>query len=286
MRQLKIDHSITNRDSDSFDRYLNDIGKIDLLTVEEEIALARLIKQGDKAALDRLVKANLRFVVSVAKKYQGKELRLGDLVSEGNLGLIKAAYRFDETKGFKFISFAVWWIRQSILQAIADQKRMIKLPGNQVVGITKINKVADVLEQKFERAPTYEEISELAELSTDKVVDYILSAPMTYSLDMQMDEDSSFSLLNTMVDENSPETDALMLNESRNTDLNRMLRVLPERQQKIIKVFYGLDNHIPLNLDDMVGVFHLSKERIRQLKDQALRTLRSDCKKSYLLEYN
>lgn len=239
MRQLKIAPSITNRDSESIDKYLTDIGRIDLVNVEEELNLARRIKKGDKAALDKLVKTNLRFVVSVAKKYQNRGLQLADLISEGNLGLIKAAERFDDTKGFKFISFAVWWIRQSIMQALADQKRMIRLPGNQVLGIIKINKASDLLEQKLERLPTYEEISQETELSADKVSDYLSSAPLSFSLDMTTNEESGFSLLDSLVNTNVPNTDAQMMTESLSEDLQRTLGVLPEREKWIITLFLG-----------------------------------------------
>ncbi|MBB2150915.1 sigma-70 family RNA polymerase sigma factor [Pedobacter gandavensis] len=285
MRQLKIAPSITNRDSESIDKYLTDIGRIDLVNVDEELNLARRIKKGDKAALDKLVKTNLRFVVSVAKKYQNRGLQLADLISEGNLGLIKAAERFDDTKGFKFISFAVWWIRQSIMQALADQKRMIRLPGNQVLGIIKINKATDLLEQQLERLPTYEEISVATELSEDKVSDYLSSAPLSFSLDMTTNEESGYSLLDSLANTNVPNTDALMMTESLTEDLQRTLGVLPEREKWIITLFFGLDNHTALTLDDMVEVFNLSKERIRQLKDRALKTLRQNCRTPYLAEY-
>lgn len=285
MRQLKIAQSITNRDADSIDKYLTDIGRIDLLSIDEELSLAKRIKKGDTVALDKLVKTNLRFVVSVAKKYQNRGLQLADLISEGNLGLIKAAHRFDDTKGFKFISFAVWWIRQSIMQALADQKRMIRLPGNQVLGIIKINKAADLLEQKLERLPTYEELSVATELSQEKVADYLSSAPLSYSLDMTTNEESGFTLMDTLANDNVPNTDALMMTESLSEDLNRTLGVLPEREKWIITLFFGLDNHTALTLDDMVEVFNLSKERIRQLKDRALKTLRQNCRTPYLAEY-
>lgn len=285
MRQLKIAQSITNRDTDSIDKYLTDIGRIDLLTIEEELSLARRIRKGDDSALERLVKTNLRFVVSVAKKYQNRGLQLADLISEGNLGLIKAAHRFDDTKGFKFISFAVWWIRQSIMQALADQKRMIRLPGNQVLGIIKINKAAELLEQELERQPTFEELSVATSLSEDKIADYLSSAPLSYSLDMTTNEESGFTLMDTLVNHNEPMTDDLMIRESLSEDLKRTLSVLPEREKWIITLFFGLDNHTALTLDDMVEVFHLSKERIRQLKDRALKTLRQNCRTPYLAEY-
>lgn len=285
MRQLKIEQSITNKNSDSIDKYLTDIGRIDLLTIDEELSLARRIKKGDAAALDKLVKTNLRFVVSVAKKYQNRGLLLADLISEGNLGLIKAAQRFDDTKGFKFISFAVWWIRQSIMQALADQKRMIRLPGNQVLGIIKINKTAELLEQELERLPTYEEISVATALSEEKIADYLSSAPLSYSLDMTVNEDSAFTLMDTLADRNVPNTDSLMIHESLSEDIKRTLSILPEREKWIITLFFGLDNRTALTLDDMVEVFHLSKERIRQLKDRALKTLKQNCRTPYLAEY-
>ena len=285
MRQLKIEQSITNRDSDSIEKYLYDIARIDLLSVEEEIALAQKIRKGDQGALDRLVKANLRFVVSVAKKYQNQGIRLSDLIAEGNLGLIKAAQRFDETKGFKFISFAVWWIRQSIMIAIAEQKRMVRLPANQIGGIMRINKAMGELEQKLERQPSLEEVSEFIELSEDKVVDYLFHAPMTTSLDAVIAEESGFTLAETIEDENSEKADTTVLQSSVLIDIKRLMKRLPEREKEILSMFYGLGGNTAIGLDEIGYKMKLGKERVRQIKDKALKTLRSEKPKAYMMEY-
>lgn len=283
MRQLRISQSITNRNTDSLEKYLNDIGKINLLEGDEEIRLATTIREGDRAALDKLVNANLRFVVSVAKKYQDKGLRLADLISEGNLGLIKAAKRYDHTKGFKFISFAVWWIRQSIICAIADQKRLVRLPGNQIVGITKVNRAIEILEQELERAPSTREIAENLDITEDRIIDFQYNSPLSYSLDVLINEESGFTLMDTVPDHNIPVTDASLMEESRAQDLQRFLGVLPKREQQILCLYYGLYGYPETTLDDMIPIFNLSKERIRQLKDKALKTLRLNAKKSFIL---
>lgn len=285
MRQLKIEQSITNRDSDSIEKYLYDISRIDLLNVEEETALAQKIRKGDQGALDRLVKANLRFVVSVAKKYQNQGMRLADLIAEGNLGLIKAAKRFDETKGFKFISFAVWWIRQSIMIAIAEQKRMVRLPANQIGGIMRINKAMGELEQRLERQPSLEEVCEFIELPEDKVVDYLFHAPMTASLDAVIAEESGFTLAETIEDENVEKTDNTVLQSSVSIDIKRLMRRLPEREKEILSMFYGLGGNTAIGLDEIGGKMNLGKERVRQIKDKALKTLRAQQPKSYMMEY-
>jgi RNA polymerase primary sigma factor len=285
MRQLKIEQSITNRDSDSIEKYLYDIARIDLLSVEEEILLAQKIRKGDQSALDRLVKANLRFVVSVAKKYQNQGIRLSDLIAEGNLGLIKAAQRFDETKGFKFISFAVWWIRQSIMIAIAEQKRMVRLPANQIGGIMRINKAMGELEQHLERAPTLEEVSEFIELPEEKVVDYLYHAPMTTSLDAVIAEESGFTLADTIEDLNVEKTDTTVLQSSVSVDIKRLMRRLPEREKEILSMFYGLGDYAAIGLDEIGGKMNLGKERVRQIKDKALKTLRAEKPKAYMMEY-
>lgn len=285
MRQLKIEQSITNRDSDSIEKYLYDIARIDLLSVEEEIVLAQKIRKGDQSALDRLVKANLRFVVSVAKKYQNQGIRLSDLIAEGNLGLIKAAQRFDETKGFKFISFAVWWIRQSIMIAIAEQKRMVRLPANQIGGIMRINKAMGELEQKLERVPSLEEICEFIELPEEKAVDYLQHAPMTTSLDAVIAEESGFTLAETLEDTNIEKTDTSVLQNSVSVDVKRLMRKLPEREKEILSMFYGLGGYTPIGLDEIGGKMNLGKERVRQIKDKALKTLRSERPKAYMMEY-
>jgi len=285
MRQLKIEQSITNRDSDSIEKYLYDIARIDLLSVEEEISLAQKIKTGDQMALDRLVKANLRFVVSVAKKYQNQGIRLSDLIAEGNLGLIKAAKRFDETKGFKFISFAVWWIRQSIMIAIAEQKRMVRLPANQIGGIMRINKAMGELEQRLERQPSLEEVCEFIELSEEKVVDYLYNAPMTTSLDAVIAEESGFTLAETIADPNAEKAYTTLIEGSVAIDIKRLMKRLPEREKAILSMFYGLGGGTAIGLDEIGYKLKLGKERVRQIKDKALKTLRAEKPKAYMMEY-
>nr|WP_199074905.1 RNA polymerase sigma factor RpoD/SigA [Pedobacter sp. ASV19] len=285
MRDLKIERSITNRDSDSLNRYFTDIGKIDLVTVPEEVLLAAKIKEGDQAALERLVKANLRFVVSVAKKYQNQGLTLGDLVNEGNLGLIKAAHRFDHTKGFKFISFAVWWIRQAMMQAIADQKRIIRLPLNQVNGIMQVNKAVAELEQRFERLPTLEELADYTELGTDKVVDYMENAGLSLSLDATVSEEVGVSLLDTYVNRDSPAADAEIQGASLSQELARMLGKLQQRQAEILKLYYGLDGREVTGMDDIAQMMKISRERVRQIKDTSIRSLREMLNKKLMMEY-
>ena len=285
MRQLKIEQSITDRDSDSIEKYLYDIARIDLLSVEEEILLAQKIKKGDQSALDRLVKANLRFVVSVAKKYQNQGIRLSDLIAEGNIGLIKAAKRFDETKGFKFISFAVWWIRQSIMVAIAEQKRMVRLPANQIGGIMMINKAMVELEQRLERQPSLEEVCEFIELPREKAADYLFHAPMTTSLDAVIVEESGFTLVETIEDTNIEKTDSTILQSSVLIDIKRLMKRLPEREKEILSMFYGLGGNAAIGLDEIGNKMKLGKERVRQIKDKALKTLRAEQPKAYMMEY-
>ncbi|HWW40744.1 RNA polymerase sigma factor RpoD/SigA [Pedobacter sp.] len=285
MRDLKIERSITNRDSESLTRYFTDIGKIDLVSVPEEVLLAAKIKEGDQAALERLVKANLRFVVSVAKKYQNQGLTLGDLVNEGNLGLIKAAHRFDHTKGFKFISFAVWWIRQAMMQAIADQKRIIRLPLNQVNGIMQVNKAMAELEQRFERLPTLEELADYTELGTDKVVDYMENAGLSLSLDATVSEEVGVSLLDTYVNGDSPAADAEIQGASLSQELARMLGKLQQRQAEILKLYYGLDGRDVTGMDDIAHMMKISRERVRQIKDTSIRSLREMLNKKLMMEY-
>lgn len=277
MKQFKILQSITRRDSDSVERYLNDIGKIDLLSIEEEVRLAIRIRNGDVAALQQLVKGNLRFVVSVAKKYQERGLKLSDLISEGNIGLIKAASRFDHTKGFKFISFAVWWIRQSILLALAEQKRLVRLPINQVVAIERMNRAIIVLEQKLERVPSVEELVIHTGLTTDKVACYLNSMVRPYSLDHITDEKSGFTLLDILGDKRNPGSDHLTTSASLLVDLNRSLSILPKREQKILMLFYGINGYPQTSLDDMEPIFNLGRERLRKLRDKAHKTLSLNC---------
>lgn len=285
MKKLRISQTITKRDSDSVERYLNDITKIELLSLEEEVFLNNKICLGDQAALNKLIGSNLRFVVSVAKKYQDNGMVLSDLISEGNLGLIKAAERFDHTKGFKFISYAVWWIRQMITLAIAEQKRTVRLPGNQISGILKINKAILSLEQELEREPTCLEIAEFVSLPEEKVREYMMSNQYSYSLDMVKNHDSGLSLLEIVRDNEIPASDANLLYDSLLLDLRKALHVLPFREQEIIMLFYGLYGYPQTSLEDMVPVVKLSKERIRQLKDQAHRTLKMAWKGSRLADY-
>ena len=273
MRELKINPSITNRDTESLNRYLGEIGKIPLLTTNEEIDLTRRIKNGDELALQYLIRTNLRFVVSVAKKYQNRGLSMGDLINEGNLGLIKAASRFDDTKGFKFISFAVWWIRQSIMQAIAEQTRIVRLPMNLINSITKLNRTAAELEQRFERYPTLEEISEELEVATDKIAEYFEDAKKCRSLDAVVNEEIGSTLM-----------DGIAVHDRGNEylsggffdvhELLAIMKVLSGRERQVLFYYYGLSGQKPLSLDEIAGIYQLSKERIRQIKDKGIRKLR------------
>ncbi|MBB2148853.1 sigma-70 family RNA polymerase sigma factor [Pedobacter gandavensis] len=285
MRALKISNSITNRKRDSLEKYLNELGKFELLKIDEEIQLAMRIAEGDEAALERLVNANLRFVISVSKKYQDKGVRLSDLISEGNIGLIKAAKRYDHTKGFKFISFAVWWIRQAILSAISDQQRMVRLPGNQLVGNATINKAAMRLEQKLERMPTIEEIAAEIGFKEGRVLEHQESALPSISLDKPINEESGFCLLDKIASSTVKPSDDELMKESLAEDIKRCLVILPEREQKILSLYYGLHDCTETTLDDMVFIFDLSKERLRQLKDKALKTLRNSPKSELIREY-
>lgn len=277
MQQFRIQASVTRRDSDTVERYFNEIGKISLLSIDEEVALTLRIHDGEERAVQELVRHNLRFVVSVAKKYQDRGLKLSDLISEGNIGLIKAARRFDASRGFRFISFAVWWIRQSILLAIAEQKRLVRLPGNQVVQINRINKAIVLLEQKFERTPTFQELAEHTMLSEDHVAHYLEGALLPYSLDSVVNERSGFTLIDTLGDKNIPGSDHLTFSSSLAIDLNRAIHILPRREQLIIMFFYGVNGYPKLSLEDMEPLLNLGRERIRQLKDKAQRTLTVKC---------
>jgi RNA polymerase primary sigma factor len=277
MRQLKITNSITNRESPSLERYLQEIGKVDMITAEEEVRLAGLIRKGDQLALDRLVKANLRFVVSVAKQYQGKGLSLPDLINEGNLGLIKAAERFDDTRGFKFISFAVWWIRQSILQAIAINARMIRLPLNKVVLKNRIQKTHSSLEQTLGRAPSTEEVAEYLGMEVAEINSSVGLEDRHVSLDTPFSEDEDGTLLDTLENANAEKTDGeLNYTESLKVEITRSLRLLTERQKETICYFFGIGVDRPMSLEDIGEKFSLTPERVRQIKDKALTKLRSD----------
>jgi RNA polymerase primary sigma factor len=286
MRQLKITKSITNRESQSLEKYLQEIGKVDLLTPEEEVELAKKIKQGDQAALERLTKANLRFVVSVAKQYQNQGLSLSDLINEGNLGLIKAAQRFDETRGFKFISYAVWWIRQSILQALAEQSRIVRLPLNKVGSLNKINKAFSELEQEFEREPSPEELAILLEITTEEVETTLGVAARHVSMDAPFVEGEDNSLLDVLENTTTPGTDtALEYNESLSKEIERSLGTLTERQCDVIKLYFGIGCEHPMSLEDIGDRFGLTRERVRQIKDKAINKLRTTSKSKLLKHY-
>lgn len=286
MRQLKITKSITNRESQSLEKYLQEIGKVDLLTPEEEVDLAKRIKQGDQIALEKLTKANLRFVVSVAKQYQNQGLSLSDLINEGNLGLIKAAQRFDETRGFKFISYAVWWIRQSILQALAEQSRIVRLPLNKVGSLNKINKAFSELEQTFEREPSPEELAELLEISTDEVETTLGVAARHVSMDAPFVEGEDNSLLDVLENNTMPGTDThLEYADSLRREIERSLGTLTDRQCDVIKLYFGIGVEHPMSLEDIGDKFGLTRERVRQIKDKAINKLRATSRSKLLKTY-
>lgn len=276
MRQLKITKSITNRESQSLEKYLQEIGKVELITPEEEVKLATLIKQGDQRALDRLTKANLRFVVSVAKQYQNQGLSLPDLINEGNLGLIKAAQRFDETRGFKFISYAVWWIRQSILQALAEQSRIVRLPLNKVGLTNRLQKAYSLLEQQFEREPSAEELAELLEMDLEEVSATLGISARHVSMDTPLSEGEDNTLLDVLENPNAERTDnELDHKESLKTEIDRSLKTLTERQKEVICFFFGIGVDHPMSLEDIGERFNLTRERVRQIKDKAITKLRA-----------
>ncbi len=286
MRQLKITKSITNRESQSLEKYLQEIGKVDLLTPEKEVDLAKRIKQGDQIALETLTKANLRFVVSVAKQYQNQGLSLSDLINEGNLGLIKAAQRFDETRGFKFISYAVWWIRQSILQALAEQSRIVRLPLNKVGSLNKINRAFSQLEQEFEREPSSEELAHILEISSDEVETTLGVAARHVSMDAPFVDGEDNSLLDVLENPNTPGTDAgLEYLDSLRKEIDRSLGTLTDRQADVIKLYFGIGVEHPLSLEDIGDRFGLTRERVRQIKDKAINKLRSASRSKLLKHY-
>jgi len=284
MRQLKITKSITNRESASLDKYLQEIGKEDLITVEEEVELAQRIKKGDQEALEKLTKANLRFVVSVAKQYQNQGLSLPDLINEGNLGLIKAAEKFDETRGFKFISYAVWWIRQSILQALAEQSRIVRLPLNQVGSLNKINKAFAKFEQENERTPSPEELAEVLDLPREKVTDTMKVAGRHVSVDAPFADGEDNNLLDVLVNADSPNADRGLINESLGTEIDRALGTLTEREKDIVKYFFGIGAP-EMTLEEIGDKFGLTRERVRQIKEKAIRRLRHSSKSKFLKSY-
>ncbi|MEY4141225.1 MAG: hypothetical protein RL110_596 [Bacteroidota bacterium] len=286
MRQLKITKSITNRESQSLDKYLQDIGREELITAEEEVELARKIKAGDQKALEKLTRANLRFVVSVAKQYQNQGLTLPDLINEGNLGLIKAAQKFDETRGFKFISYAVWWIRQSILQALAEQARIVRLPLNQVGSLNKINKAFSRLEQEFERAPSAEELAEALEVPEEKIKESLNVSGRHVSVDAPLttNEDGG-TLIDVMINTESERTDSGLMTESLQREIERSLSTLTEKEREIIRLFFGIGLNHGLTLEEIGSKFNLTRERVRQIKEKAIRRLRHTSRNKLLKSY-
>ncbi len=285
MRQLKISKSITNRESQSLEKYLQEIGKVDLITPEEEVKLAIKIKQGCQASLEKLTKANLRFVVSVAKQYQNQGLTLPDLINEGNLGLIKAAQRFDETRGFKFISYAVWWIRQSILQALAEQSRIVRLPLNKVGLTNRISKAFSLLEQEFEREPTAEELATLLEIDIEEVSATLGMNVRHVSMDQPLFDGEDSTLIDVMINPNAISTDNELAKASLRTEIDRSLSTLTQRQKEVIRFFFGLGVDHALSLEDIGERFNLTRERVRQIKDKAITTLRGTGRSSLLRSY-
>lgn len=284
MRQLKITKSITNRESAALDKYLQEIGREDLLSTEEEIELAQRIKKGDRKALDKLTKANLRFVVSVAKQYQNQGLSLSDLINEGNLGLIKAAEKFDETRGFKFISYAVWWIRQSILQAIAEQSRIVRLPLNQVGSVNKINQLQNKFEQEFERRPNSSEIAERIDIPEDKVIDAMKANGKHVSVDAPFSDGDDNSLIDVLPDSDIPMADNELVMESLRKEIADALHTLNERERNVIECFYGI-NQPEMTLEEIGDRYGLTRERVRQIREKALRKLRKNTKNKQLKSY-
>ena len=284
MRQLKITKSITNRESASLEKYLQEIGHKELLTTDQEVELAQKIRKGDKKALERLCKANLRFVVSVAKQYQNQGLSLPDLINEGNLGLIKAAEKFDDTRGFKFISYAVWWIRQSILQAIAEQSRLVRLPLNQVGSVSKIMREAYKFEQEHERKPSINEMAERIDMPEDKIADAMNANNYEVSVDAPFANGEEGSMVDSMTSPDSPSTDKELVMESLRTEVTRMIKLLGEREQKVIKAFFGIGEP-ELTLDEIGEKYNLTRERVRQIKEKAIRRIRHNTKNKLLKSY-
>jgi RNA polymerase primary sigma factor len=285
MRQLKITKSITNRETASLDKYLQDIGKESMITADEEVELARKIRAGDQKALDKLCRANLRFVVSVAKQYQNQGLSLPDLINEGNVGLIKAGQRFDETRGFKFISYAVWWIRQSILQALAEQSRIVRLPLNQVGSLNKIKKETSRLEQKFERMPSADELAEALEIPGYKI-DAALKITTRYiSMDAPLVDDEDTKFIDVFVDEDSPYTDSGLMKESLGMEIQRSLSTLSEKERDVINLYYGIGVPHGLTLEEIALKFDLTRERVRQIKEKAIRRLKHNSRSKLLKSY-
>ncbi len=285
MRQLKITKQVTNRETASLDKYLQEIGKVDLITADEEVELAQKIKAGDRMALEKLTKANLRFVVSVAKQYQNQGLSLPDLINEGNLGLIKAAQRFDETRGFKFISYAVWWIRQSILQALAEQSRIVRLPLNKIGSINKINKAYASLEQEHERAPSAEEISELLDMSESDVKESMKNSGRHVSMDAPLVEGEDSNLYDVLNTGESPSPDGTLMTESLRIEIERALQTLTPREADLIRLYFGLNGAHPMTLEEIGETFDLTRERVRQIKEKAIRRLKHTSRSKILKSY-
>jgi RNA polymerase primary sigma factor len=285
MRQLKIIKQVTNRETPSLDKYLHEIGKVDLISAEEEVELARRIRSGDHDALEKLIKANLRFVVSVSKQYQNQGLSLPDLINEGNLGLIKAAQRFDETRGFKFISYAVWWIRQSILQALAEQARIVRLPLNKIGSINKINKTFSELEQKHEREPSFLEIAQALALMPDDVKDAIRSSGRHVSMDAPLSEGDEGNMYDVMLSKDAPSPDKGLLTESLRKEIERALSTLTNREASIIKLYFGLNGKHQHTLEEIGEQFNLTRERVRQIKEKAIKRLKHTTRSKILKTY-
>ena len=286
MRQLKIEKQVANRETASLDKYLQEIGRVELITAEEEVRLAQLIKKGDPKALERLTKANLRFVVSVAKQYQNQGLTLGDLINEGNLGLIKAAQRFDETRGFKFISYAVWWIRQSILQALAEQSRIVRLPLNKIGSINKINKTFSKLEQEYEREPSPEEIAESMSVSVDDIKEAMRTSGRHVSMDAPLQQGEDSTLIDVLGDDDQPHPDASLITESLRREVERALSTLTLREADVIRLYFGLAaGEQPMTLEEIGERFDLTRERVRQIKEKAIRRLKHTSRSKILKTY-
>ena len=285
MRQLKITKQLTNRDSKSIDKYLSDVSKEEMVTPDEEVSLAVRIKQGDELALNRLVNANLRFVISVAKQYQNQGLTLPDLINEGNLGLVKAAQRFDETRGFKFISYAVWWIRQSILQALAEQSRVVRLPLNKIGSINKINKTFSYLEQAHERPPSAEEIAEELGMTVTEVKQSLKNSGRHISMDAPFEVGEDSNLYDVITSDASPLPDNDLINESLSTEIHRVLDTLSEREADVVRLYYGIGQNSTMTLDEIGNAFDLTRERVRQIREKAIRKLRKSAKNELLQSY-
>ncbi|HPE56084.1 MAG TPA: RNA polymerase sigma factor RpoD/SigA [Bacteroidales bacterium] len=282
MRQLKITKQVTNRDTASLEKYLQEIGKVDLITADEEVRLAQLIKQGDKAALEKLTKANLRFVVSVSKQYQNQGLSLQDLINEGNLGLIKAAQRFDETRGFKFISYAVWWIRQSIMQALAEQSRIVRLPLNRIGTLNKINRAYAELEQEFEREPNSSEIANMLQVDEEEIRSSIKDAGRHVSMDAPMITDEDLSLIDVLSSEDTSDPDKELIHDSLKIEIERAISTLTAREADVLRSYYGLNSKAPLSLEEIASKYELTRERVRQIKERAIRRLKQSSRSSLL----